>query len=200
MERVKTLLKWNERSETAKTIFIITLVIGGTAGGYGLFVLAMGTPTPLVVVTSRSMVPTLNVGDLLVLKHVPEDDIKVGDIIVYEDSWYTAAPIVHRVIRIEEINGTKHFYTKGDNNSVEDPGDRVYSEITGVVVLTIPWVGNISLFLRGLISTPIGFITLIIIFGLIIFGPEIFCQKENGTEEETDEEQQEPSAVSDTTP
>ncbi len=194
MERVKTFLKWNERSENAKTIFILALVIGGTVGGYGLFVLAMGTPTPLVVVTSESMVPTLNVGDLLVLKHVPEDDIKVGDIIVYEDSWYTAAPIVHRVIRIEEINGTKHFYTKGDNNQMEDPGDRVYSEITGVVVMVIPWVGNISLFLRGLVSTPVGLVALAIIFGLILFGPEVFCQRENETESSASEDESEQPA------
>ena len=193
MERIRSALKWNERSETAKTIFLIALVIGGTAGGYGLFVLAMGTPTPLVVVTSESMVPTLNVGDLLILKHVPEDDLKVGDIIVYEDSWYTAAPIVHRIVRIEEINGVKHFYTKGDANPTEDPGDRVYDEITGVVVFKIPWVGNISLFLRGLMSTPAGIALIIIIFGLILFGPELICKKE---EEESAPETAQPHEAS----
>ncbi|MHA1735813.1 MAG: signal peptidase I, partial [Candidatus Thorarchaeota archaeon] len=124
MERAKSVLKWNERSETAKTLILVAMVVGGTAAGCGLFMFAMGTTTPLVVVTSESMVPTLNVGDLLVLRRVPADQIHEGDIIVYQDTWYTGAPIVHRVVRIEDVDGVLHFYTKGDANSVEDPGDR----------------------------------------------------------------------------
>ncbi|MHA1742129.1 MAG: signal peptidase I [Candidatus Thorarchaeota archaeon] len=185
MERAKSVLKWNERSETAKTLILVAMVVGGTAAGYGLFMFATGTTTPLVVVTSESMVPTLNVGDLLVLRRVPADQIHEGDIIVYQDTWYTGAPIVHRVVRIEDVDGVLHFYTKGDANSVEDPGDRTYDEIVGVVVLTIPWVGNISLWLRSLLSTPIGIVTIILIFGLILFGPELFARAADTETEES---------------
>jgi signal peptidase I len=65
MERMRQRLKWDQRSELAKTVFLFVVVIGGTLAGYGVFMLGMGTTTPLVVVTSESMVPALEVNDLL---------------------------------------------------------------------------------------------------------------------------------------
>ncbi len=178
MQRLKRVLRWNERSDTVKTAILALIVIGATFGGYGVFMVAMGTSTPLVVVTSESMVPTLQVGDLLVLQRPAEDQIHVGDIIVYNADWFSGAPIVHRVVRIQEIGGTKYFYTKGDNNALEDPSPCTYDDILGVVILRVPYVGQISLAVRSLLSTPIGVVTLIVVFGLILFGPEVFCGRQ----------------------
>jgi signal peptidase len=160
---------WNARSDNEKTITALALVVVITLGSYGGFMIAMGTTSPLVVVTSESMIPTLQVGDLLVLQGRAQEHIHVGDIIVYQDSWYTDAPIVHRVVDIEIIEGVYHYITRGDANTHNDPGDRTIDEVIGVVVFRIPYLGNVSMFLR----TPAGLAVIVIIFAVIIILPEL---------------------------
>ncbi|MFW9933803.1 MAG: signal peptidase I [Candidatus Thorarchaeota archaeon] len=182
MEKVRQKLRWNDRSEWAKTAFLLAVVIGGTLTGYGIFMVVMGTTSPLVVVTSESMETTLYRGDLLVLQARAQEDIHLLDIVVYQDTvWHTDGPIVHRVVEIQIVNGTYYYYTKGDNNAMRDPGERTYDEIVGVVVGRIPAVGNVSLFLR----TPEGFAIIIILFIVILVVPEFVCAK--------DEEEQVPT-------
>ncbi len=159
------MLRWSQRSEIFKTVFLLSIVTVGTLSGYGLFMLAMGTNSPLVVVTSESMVPTLQVGDLLVLQHRAKEDIMLNDIIVFTASWYTKAPIVHRVIQIEIVNGEYRYYTKGDNNNYVDLEYRTYEDIIGVVVFRIPLVGHVSMFLQTLYGRAI---VILIIIGLVL--------------------------------
>jgi len=179
MERMRQRLKWDQRTELAKTIFLLVIVIGGTLAGYGVFMLGMGTTTPLVVVTSESMVPTLDVNDLLVLQGRAPEDIAVNDIIVFRASWYSEAPIVHKVVFIEEVNGTYRYYTRGDNNPSQDFGYRTYEDIIGVVVWRIPQVGGISLFLR----TWQGMLFMAAVFIAILIVPEFVCKDKEEDEE-----------------
>lgn len=174
MQKAKGLLKWDQRSEIVKTLFVLVIVAGVTFGGYGVFMAAMGTTTPLVVVTSESMVPNLNVGDMLVLQHRAQDQIFLLDIVVYRADWYPAAPVVHRVIQIDVVDGEYRYYTRGDANLVQDPGYRSYEDIVGVVVLVIPKLGYVSLFLQ----TNEGRILVIGLFIAIIVLPEFICKKE----------------------
>ena len=183
MQRIKSTLKWDSRSEAVKTGFIILIIIGGTLGGYGLFMVGMGTTTPLVVVTSGSMIPALQVGDLLVLRGVPEDQLQVGNIIVFKDNdphFQTDNPIVHRIISIENVDGELRFYTKGDANASQDPGYRTYDEIIGVMVTAIPYIGSVSMFLK----TPEGIAVIIILFIVILIVPEFVCKDDEETKAE----------------
>jgi signal peptidase I len=81
---------------------------------YGLYDtvgLALGTEVPVVAVTSGSMEPELQRGDLIVVHGKPFDAIEVGDIIIYQTD-FTNVPIIHRVID----RSTAALETKGDNN------------------------------------------------------------------------------------
>ncbi len=151
------------------------LVVGITIGGYGIFTVAMGTSSPLVVVTSDSMLPTLERGYLLVLQSRPPEMIHVGDIIVYNAEWHTEAPVVHRVIQIENVSGEYRYYTQGDNNDAPDQYYRTYEDIVGVMVLAIPWIGNITLFLQREGVLPVILVILIILMIL----PEFFSKDDN---------------------
>ena len=69
----------------------------------------------------------------------------VGDIIIFNAN--TQYPIIHRIVKIEQINGYPVYSTKGDNNS-----DQLYIEkqipadaILGKSVLRIPKLGWIKL-------------------------------------------------------
>jgi signal peptidase len=186
LQKLRQKSKWDQWPELGKTAFFVVLLIGITLGGYGVFIVAMGTPTPLVVVTSASMSPTLERGYLLVLQKQAPEDILVGDIVVYNASWYTEAPIVHRVIQREFVDGEYRYYTQGDNNSEPDMGYRTYDDIMGVVVLAIPWVGNITLFLQqpGVLPVILLFLVLLIIL------PEFLPDKEDKDVNKTSLEQE----------
>jgi signal peptidase len=122
--------------------FIIAYLI------YTILGLILHTPMPIVAILTNSMIPTLYPGDAVVLYGT--DDIKVGDIIVFdagrkgcidETGRLLSQPIIHRVIKINP-DGT--LETKGDNNPWQIPGceqniPREY--VYGKVILKIPLVG-----------------------------------------------------------
>ncbi|MDH4214594.1 MAG: signal peptidase I [Candidatus Thorarchaeota archaeon] len=184
MKKARQSLNWSKQPELVKTVFIILIIIGATLGAFGAFTIAMGTSSPLVVVESESMIPNLNVGDLLVLQaHAPEDIIE-GNIIVYTADWHDK-PIVHRVVERQLVGSEYHYYTKGDNNSARDPGYRIYEDIVGVVVLAIPYLGYITLFLHQ----PYGLAIVVVIFIALLILPE-FLFKEKKDENKMPSEEQ----------
>ena len=93
-----------------------------------------------MVVVSESMMPTLNVGDIIIV--MGKDTYQEQDIVVYRTLLYSK-PIVHRVIGIE--NG--YLITKGDNNQFSDPGTIAPKEgvtpgdVQGKVIFVIPKLG-----------------------------------------------------------
>ena len=190
MEKARKTLQWDKRSELTKTVFVIAIIVGVTLGGYGIFTVAMGTSSPLVVVESESMLPTLEVGHLLVLQARAPDQIHVGDIIVFVASYHDK-PIVHRIIEIQNVTGELHYITKGDNNELSDPMYRIYEDIIGVVVFAIPYVGYVTLFLHE----PYGLAIVLIIFIAILLLPEVFMKEKNEKTKEEPEESKEQEAT-----
>jgi signal peptidase len=175
MERARQTLRWSQWPELAKTGFFVLLIIGGTLGAFGLFTIGMGTSTPLVVVTSSSMSPTLERGHLLVLQRQSPEDVEVDDIIVFHASWHPGAPVVHRVIEREYVDGEYRYTTQGDNNVHIDDGYRVYEDIVGVVVSAVPFIGNITLIMQEPGVLPLVILVLIVIMIL----PEFIPKKES---------------------
>jgi len=115
------------------------------------------------VVVSESMEPLLYRGDIVVVEKAnflginefDPNDVEVGDVVVYQATWFPN-PVIHRVINVSEINGSKYFTIKGDNNPVEDPELVSPYQITERVVkigdypVILPKVGYITIWLKGL--------------------------------------------------
>ena len=60
-----------------------------------------GTPNPFYVVSSGSMYPELAMYDIIVINgHVLFDEVKVGDVIVFDRPKDQAKVIVHRVVAV----------------------------------------------------------------------------------------------------
>jgi len=116
--------------------------------------LIFGVESPLTVVTSSSMEPTYKKGDLLIVVKADPKNLKVGDVIVFNAPW-SSKPVVHRIVRIENRSGVIRFYTKGDNNMVQDPGYRTPKDLYGVVVLHIPFVGQILDFTKTFVGRAV---------------------------------------------
>lgn len=129
-------------------------------------------------VVSGSMEPTYSVGDLLYVKKVSPNSIRVGDPITFvlnED----LVVATHRVIEIDDAQ--QHFYTKGDANEVADANPVHYKNLIGKPVFSIPLLGYVS----NWVQNPPG--TYIAICGgvallLIAFLPDIIAGKKKEEE------------------
>ncbi|MHA1581757.1 MAG: signal peptidase I [Candidatus Baldrarchaeia archaeon] len=157
-----------EKSKTVKEIVevvvIILILIGGVYGIDITLKYMLRTSKPVVVVEGVSMQPTLHEGDILIVKGVDPEDIKIGDIIVFESSESTPhispnRTVVHRVIDIkyDEKQGQYLYLTKGDNNKTNPIPDGwvPYKDVYGKVIFRIPRVGIISIWLRRTHLGPI---------------------------------------------
>lgn len=100
------------------------------------------------IVTSQSMAPRLNEGDIVVVKSGHENDAyKVGNIITFVRS--DGEIITHRIERIIKADGKNSYITKGDNNEQEDEEIVTYDMIIGRVVSTMPQFGILVAVLKN---------------------------------------------------
>ena len=126
-----------------------------------------GTPNPFYVVSSGSMYPQLAKYDIIVVTgHASFEDVKVGDIIVFDQPKDHDKVIVHRVVAVVD-DDPKTLRTKGDNNQASIPGTDfpvTEEEYIGTVVHLIPQVGYVT----EILQPPINYIIIAIIIGIMI--------------------------------
>lgn len=157
------------KHEVAKIALTLVLIFVSVQGGWFLLKTVMRTDVPVAYVPSRSMEPTLMVGDLVIIQGVSAEEITAGTIIVfYVPGHYgeDAYRIVHRVVKVVPLDSGLGFETKGDNNPVSDYFRWQYipeAYVIGKVTYRIPYVGYLALKIRE----PIG-VTLIALL-IIIF-------------------------------
>jgi signal peptidase I len=96
-----------------------------------------------------------NKGDLMILVGKKPQDIKLGDVIVYQSR--KPYPIIHRVIG-ETNNGMYVFQTKGDNNRAQirdfelDETHVLQSIVYGKAVIRVPWLGYVKIWFVSLLG------------------------------------------------
>lgn len=173
---------------------------------------ALATDYPLLAVASGSMVPTLGIGDLLVVHGVGSASeistgfavvnqqtgniVGGGDIIIFHTylpggqnihPGYPDELIVHRAVNKTLVDGAWYFITKGDANpygpGLQSADSRMTdfwrvpeNYVVGKVVGTIPYVGQIPLFIR----TENGIITIVVLIILVFIVEMLYSSyKEN---------------------
>jgi len=158
-------------SKILVTFIIILIAVISSYITFFVLQASLKTPTPVVVVISPSMSPTINEGDLLFVQGTDPSEISNGSVIVFQANWIDAPaePVVHRVIDIQELGGQLIFFTKGDNNEYADSGFRYEDEIYGVVIGGIPYIGWVKIFFdrTGLLIPLIIFIIFILVISMV---------------------------------
>lgn len=146
---------------------IVIVGIGVLLVWVGLQVV-FGTQNPFYVVASGSMIPVLEVYDVLIVQgNIPFEDIQLGDIIVFDRPSDHNRVIVHRVITILS-DEPKTIKTKGDANPASIPGTDfpiTEDEYIGKVVYVLPQVGYVTQILKP----PVNYIIIAIVIGIMIF-------------------------------
>lgn len=123
----------------------------------------IGTPYPSLfgfrqaLVLTGSMEPTVRIGDLILIRHQAEYEMR--DIVTYQDG---SRLVTHRIV--DRMPG--RLVTQGDaNNTPDTPVSE--EQVLGKMILKLPQLGTIAWFLK----TPIGIAT-ILLLGLLLCGPD----------------------------
>jgi len=139
-------------------------------------------------VISGSMEPTYHVGDLIYVKAVDPDAVRVGDPITFvlnED----LVVATHRVIRIDAEN--RRFYTKGDANESADASPVHFNNLIGVPQFSIPKLGYVSDFVQHPPGTYIAIGVGVLLLAALFLPDLCLGRKTQRTEKTEDNKEQE---------
>ena len=130
----------------------------GSIGGIKIFTVITG-----------SMIPVYDIGDILVVKEISPEEIKIGDDIVYkgEKGSYINKTITHRVTSIyQKEDGSYTIITKGVANVAYDP-EINETQVLGKVIFDIPIMCYILKIITNIYVWIL--IPVVILFSLIHF-------------------------------
>ena len=161
-------------------IFIWLLLIGITLLIYVLDIKvrsAKGDNSPpkynAFVVLTGSMLPDIQVYDVVVTKKVAAKTLEEGDVITFasSDSRFLNTIITHRIIKknYDKETSAYTFQTKGDNNNVADSALVNSNNIYGKVIIKIPKLG----YLQEFLTTDGGWIMVILLPCLVVISYDI---------------------------
>lgn len=133
----------------------------------------LGGYCPLIVMTG-SMEPTINSGDLIIVKQAAAGDIKKGDIIsFYDPDGNGTSVLTHRVTDILSSDSSLSFRTKGDANNAEDSKAVDAGKLIGIYKTRIKNAGSVAMFMQ---STA-GLIVCVILPLLLLVGYDIIRRR-----------------------
>lgn len=108
-------------------------------------------------VVSGSMEPKIAVGDFIIVKMDPYDDVNKKDIITFQ---YNQELVTHRVMD----RTAEGLVTKGDANNIQDQGFVIAESYIGTQKMLIPYFGYVITFLQK----PIAFAVIIALMGIYL--------------------------------
>lgn len=171
-QKFKSVFK-NSVNVLASVILVVTLVIV-----IALVFTRVSGKTPqlfgyqILRVSSSSMSPKLEVGDIILSKRTDPEALKSGDIVTYHGEYgsYSGKLITHQLISEPyKADGRLYFQAKGIANTYVDP-EFTDEQIVGKMVNKMPVFSRIYSFF----VTPYGLILILGVLG-ILFINEVFA-------------------------
>jgi signal peptidase len=101
-----------------------------------------------LTVLTGSMRPTIEPGDLIVVKPVPVDEVQIGDVVTFQPVSDDPTVITHRVVAKTFVSGETMLVTRGDANGADDEPIEA-EQVRGRLVYTVPKLGFIANALGG---------------------------------------------------
>ena len=173
VQRMKQKSKFRKISSILSTVLLIAVILLLVV----IFITRLTGHVPSIFgysvfrVQTASMTPFLQVGDVIIDKKVPAEEIKKGDIITYDclSGDLAGQTITHRVVTDPESrNGTYYFRTQGDREGAPLDDIISYDQVEGKFVNKLPWLNKLYTFFLS----PYGLLTFILII-IVLFGYEM---------------------------
>lgn len=153
-----------------KLVKLTAFIFIGFFGGLALLSVANPNIAKLIpikpyTVLTGSMSPSIATGSLVFVDRRTKEYL-TGDVITFIRPDNAKENVTHRISKIEEIDGRKMYYTKGDANRNKDPWTVNAEAIWGKVDFSMPYAGYLISFIKTKIGALV-FITLPLIIIII---------------------------------
>lgn len=119
------------------------------------------------VVMSGSMAPAIRVGDVVLTRDVPADQLQPGHVLLVEDPGAPGTRVLHRYDHQDDDGG---LVLRGDANQQQDSAPVAPEDVWGVGVLRVPWVGMPYVWGAEGRAVPVG-LTALGIIALVALAP-----------------------------
>jgi signal peptidase len=154
-----------------RTVGKVTVgLFSGSAVAFAVFygALIVGGYRP-VAVYSGSMRPTIPVGGLAVDRTIAARDVRVGDVITFDDPYVKGRMVTHRVVSVIPTAQGLAYRTKGDANPARDPWTIRLNGQVGRVAFSVPAAGYVLVYAhtREVRSALICLASLLVLVGLL---------------------------------
>lgn len=131
---------WRRAASIALSVLVVVVL--------ALAVAVVAVPKALgavpLTVLSGSMEPVLSPGDVVVVRPVPADDLRIGDVVTFQPVSEDPSLVTHRVVGIGTTGGAVgSFTTRGDANGADDE-PIVADQVVGRVAYSVPLVGHLT--------------------------------------------------------
>ena len=102
-----------------------------------------------IVIASGSMEPEIYKGDVVVIEKIGDnyDLLDLNQVIAYR---YNDIIVVHRLVKVINVDGEKFYYTKGDANNDIDNYQITKDMIIGIVNVKVPYIGLPTVWLKNI--------------------------------------------------
>ena len=94
------------------------------------------------VVLTGSMAPAIKSGDIVILIPTKHKEPKINDVVAYTGRRFDGSSVGVFTHRIIDGDATKGFIVKGDANPSPDVQKPTLADVSGIVIFTIPFIGN----------------------------------------------------------
>jgi signal peptidase I len=128
-QKIRAVMKWSAYVSAALLLTFSFLSFTGTLKAR--------------IVLTGSMAPVIHTGDVIITTSPAHKAPKKGDIIAYTARRFNGAAVATISHRIIGGDATKGFIVKGDHNPSPDVQHPGIGDISGVVILIIPFIGNL---------------------------------------------------------
>jgi signal peptidase len=173
---------------------LLGLVI--TAGLALIIVPKVAGAKPLTIL-SGSMTGTYDVGDVVVVKPVDVDTLRIGDVITFQPFSDDPQLTTHRIVGVTFGSQGREFVTQGDANNAADLTPISADQVKGEVWYSVPKVGYASVWFAGHLMrtvTDLVGIGLLLYAGVFIAGGLRERRRKNTEDDTTTTELEEATA------
>jgi signal peptidase len=94
------------------------------------------------VVLTGSMAPAIKSGDIVILIPTKHKEPKINDVVAYTGKRFDGSSVGVFTHRIIDGDATTGFIVKGDANPSPDVQKPTLADVSGIVVFTIPFIGQ----------------------------------------------------------